>query len=99
MDRFSYVNNLGVEWHVNLPMVPWYGGFFELLVRSDKQLLKKELKCYRLPYKELQTVLFEIECILNNRPITYYYSTDKEPCLTPDHLLYGTTFTIEYRYE
>ena len=37
---------------------------------------------------------FEIECILNNRPITYYYSTDIEPCLIPNHLLYGRTLTL-----
>ena len=24
----SYVSNLGVEWHVNLPMALWHGGFF-----------------------------------------------------------------------
>ena len=90
----SYVNNLGVEWHVNLPMAPWDGGFFECLVISVKELLRKELKCYRSPYEELQTVLFEIECILNNRPIMYYYSMDIEPCLTPNHLLYGRTLTL-----
>ena len=65
----SYVNNLRVEWHLNLPMAPWHDGFFERFVRSVKELLRKELKCYRLSYEELQTVLFEIECILNNRPI------------------------------
>ena len=55
---------------------------------------RKELKCYRLSYEELQTVLFENECILNNRPITYYYSTNIEPCYTPNHLLYGRTLTL-----
>ena len=47
-----------------------------------------------MSYEELQTVLFDIECILNNRPITYYYSTDIEQCLTPNHLLYGRTLTL-----
>ena len=75
-------------------MAPWHGGFFERLVRSVKELLRKELKCYRLSNEELQTVLFEIECILNNRPIKYYYSTDIEPCLTPNHLLFGRTLTL-----
>ena len=65
-------NNLRVEWHLNLPMAPWHDGFFERFVRSVKELLRKELKCYRLSYEELQTVLFEIECILNNRPIEQY---------------------------
>ena len=90
----SYVNNLRVQWHVNLPMAPWHGGFFERLVRSVRELLRKELKCYWLSYEELQTVLLETECILNNRLITYYYSIDIEPCLTPNHLLYGRTLTL-----
>ena len=44
--------------------------------------------------KELQTILFEIDCILNNRHITNYYSTDIKPCLTPNYLLYGRTLTL-----
>ena len=79
-------------------MAPWHDGFFEHLVRCVKESLRKELKCYRLSYEELQTVLFEIECILNNRPITYYYSTVMEPCLTPNHLLYGRTLTLSNTY-
>ena len=40
----SYVNNLGVQWCVNLRMVPWHDGFFECLVKSVKELLRKELR-------------------------------------------------------
>ena len=32
----TFVNNLGVTWHTNLPLAPWHGGFFERLVRSTK---------------------------------------------------------------
>ena len=45
--------------------------------------------------KELQTILFEIDCILNNRHITNYYSTDIELfvikiiCYMGEPLLYG----------
>ena len=53
-----------MQWHVNLPMTPWHDGFFERLGRSVKELQRKELKCYRLSYEELQTVLLEMECIL-----------------------------------
>ena len=35
----------------------------------------------------MQTVLFECEAILNNRPLTYIYPLTS--CLTPKHLLYG----------
>ena len=39
----------------------------------------------------LQTVLYEVEQIISNRPMTYYYSDNKESCLTPNHLLHGRT--------
>ena len=74
---------------MNLPLAPWYGGFFERLVKSVKDLLIKDLKGSRLSYEEMQTVLSECEAILNNRPLTYIYPTDLTSCLTPNHLLYG----------
>ena len=43
----------------------------ETLVRSTKTLLKKNLQNYRLSYDEMQTVLFEVEMILNNCLLTY----------------------------
>ena len=39
----------------------------------------------------LQTVLYEVEQIISNRPMTYYYSDNEESCLTPNHLLHGRT--------
>ena len=93
-DTQTYVSYLGIYWHLNTPLAPWHGGFFERLVRSVKELLRKELKNYKLSFEELQTVLLEIECILNNRPLTYYYSTELEPCLTPNHLLFGRTVNL-----
>ena len=48
----------------------------------------KNLKGSRLSYEEMQTVLFECEAILNNRPFNYIYPTDLASCLTPNHLLY-----------
>ena len=36
-------------------------------------------------------MLHEIEAILKNRPITYYYEDESECCLTPSHLLHGRT--------
>ena len=34
-------------------------------------------------------MLFEVEQIINNAPLTYVYPNDIETCLTPDHLLFG----------
>ena len=88
-DIRNFVISRFIEWHLNLPLVPWYGGFFEKLVESVKELLIKDLKGRRFSYEEMQTVLFECESILNNRLLTSIYTTDINSCLTPNHLLYG----------
>ena len=42
-----------------------------------------------MDFEEKQTVLFAVQAILNNRPLTYYYEDDGEECLTPNYLLLG----------
>ena len=49
----------------------------------------KNLKGSRLSYKEMQTVLFKCEAILNNHLLTYIYPTDLTSYFMPNHLLYG----------
>ena len=88
-DSRNFVASRFIEWYLNLPLTPWYGGFFERLVKSVKDLLIKDLKGSRLSYKDMQTELFEWEVILNNRPLTYIYPTNLTSYLTPNHLLYG----------
>ena len=61
------------------------------MVKSTKTLLRKTLQTAKLTYQELETVLSEVEQIINNRPITYNYSDSEQSCLTPNHLLYGRT--------
>ena len=39
--------------------------------------------------EELQSVLFEVELIINNAPLIYVYPNTIEICLTPNHLLFG----------
>ena len=74
-----------------MPLALWHGGFFKRIVRCTKMLLKKTLETAKLTYEELQTVLYVVEQIINNRPITYYYSDNEESCLTPNHLLHRRT--------
>ena len=88
-DSKNFVGSRFIEWHLNLPLAPWYGEFFERPIKSVKDLLIKDLKGSKLSYEEMQTVLLECEAILNNRPLTYIYPTDLTSCLTPNHLLYG----------
>ena len=68
-----------------------HGGFLERIIRSTEILKREILQTAKLIDEELQTVLYEFKQRMNNRPITYYYSGNKESCLTPSHLLYGRT--------
>ena len=40
-------------------------------------------------WDQLEIVLFEVELIINNAPLTYVYPNTIETCLTPNHLLFG----------
>jgi hypothetical protein len=78
-----------IRWHFNLEKAPWWGGFFERLVKSTKRCLKKSLGTAQLTYEELLTATVEVEMILNSRPLSYVSTEDLEEALTPSHLLTG----------
>ena len=88
-DVQQLVKDLEIDRKFNLPRAPWWGGFFERMVRCTKGCLKKTLGSARLTYEELLTVLTEVECVLNSRPLTYVYGDDIEEPLTPSHLMIG----------
>ena len=44
---------------------------------------------FKLGFEELQTVLFEIEPIINNALLTCVYPNTSETFSTPNHLLFG----------
>lgn len=69
---------------------PWFGGFWERLIGLTKLSLKKILGRTFVTLPVLQTLIIEVEAMLNNRPLTYLSSdvTDPQP-LTPSHLIYG----------
>jgi hypothetical protein len=78
-----------IEWKFNLERAPWWGGFFERMVGCVKQCLRKTLGRARLKRDELETVLVEVECTLNSRPLMYEYDEVGEEVLTPSHLIFG----------
>lgn len=64
------------------------GGYYERLVRSVKQALRNSLGPICLTFIQLQTILCEIEAVLNSRPLIYPDSdVNSSPILTPAHLL------------
>lgn len=80
----------GVVWKFIPKKAPWHGGYWERLIGLTKTALKKVLGRAHINLVTLQTLVVEIETILNNRPLTYVSDDpkDMEP-LTPSHLLYG----------
>lgn len=90
----KYMLKRGISQKFILPASPWWGGFYERLVRSVKTTLKKVLGKSFLTFEELQTVLCDIELIINTRPLTYTNEDDLEETLTPSHLIYGRDISI-----
>ena len=88
-DLKAFLRERRISWQFNLSKSPWRGGMYERMVRMTKRCLKKKLGKARVSYEELETVLIEIESVINNRPLTYVGDEiDKGP-ITPNHLIYG----------
>ena len=64
----------GVEWKFIPKRAPWFGGFWERLVGLTKSALKKTLGRTYATLESLQTIIVEIEALLNDRPLTHQTS-------------------------
>lgn len=78
----------GIKWHFNPPAGSHHGGVWERLIRMVRNVLRSVLSQQVLDDEGLQTLICEVEAILNDRPITKH---SKDPmyleALTPNHLL------------
>lgn len=85
---------LNTKFHFNPSLSPWMGGIWERGVGSIKHHLKRTIKDRILSYEQLQTLLIQIEAILNSRPISpLNENPDDLEILTPGHFLVGTALT------
>ena len=48
-----------------------------------------------MSFTGLLAVLFEVEYVLNNRPLCFVYDDDVSDVLTPNYLLYGRNLDCE----
>ena len=70
-------------------LLRWWGGFYDSLARSVKMPLKKILGKAKLTYEEMETVLIEVEGVINCHPLTYIYDDDILEPLIPSYLFAG----------
>ena len=91
----SHLASNRITWTFIVERAPWWGGFWERLIKTLKRCLKKCIGRSTLTLEELSTVLIEIEAILNARPITYVYDDDESLSypLTPSQLVNGRRIT------
>ncbi|XP_060561153.1 uncharacterized protein LOC132720924 [Ruditapes philippinarum] len=84
----------GTEWRFIPKRAPWFGGWWERLIGLTKTTIKKVLGRSFISYESLQTIITEIEGIMNDIPLTYVTSDIGDPdLLTPAHLLYVRRIT------
>ena len=78
------------DWSFTAQRSPWWGGWWERLIRSIKSSLKKTFGRHSLTRTELETTLHEVESCVNSRPLTYVSDeADAESPFTPAHFLLG----------
>ncbi|KRY26942.1 hypothetical protein T01_15472 [Trichinella spiralis] len=82
-----------IHWKFIPDRAPWMGGYWERLVRSVKESLRKVLGQALLDDCELQTILCEVEACLNARPLTFVNDGPGDPQpLSPFQLLTGRQY-------
>lgn len=90
----NHLANDNIRWHFIPPAAPHWGGIWESGVKSVKHHLKRTMGNTTLTYEELNTLLVQIEGILNSRPLCPLSDgADEVDYLTPAHFLIGDVLT------
>ena len=77
-----------IKWTFNPPAASHHGGVWERCIRTVRKVMKALLKEQQLDDEGLNTLMCEVESIVNGRPITKNSDDPKDmEALTPNHLL------------
>ena len=77
-----------IDWHFHPPHASHFGGVWERQIRTIRKILNSLLTQQSFSDETLQTLLCEVEAIINNRPLTPVSADVRDELpLTPNHLL------------
>ena len=93
----EHLKTENVNWEFITPRAPWKGGFYERIMKHIKEPLKKVIGKAILNEVELQTILVQVEALINERPLTAIHSGDDCQIITPSQLINGRCLAHVYR--
>ncbi|XP_029210241.2 uncharacterized protein LOC114974075 [Acropora millepora] len=86
----TVLSEKNIQWKFIVERAPWWGGFYERLVKSVKTPLRKLFAKAMLDSDQLTTILAEIDAQLNSSPLTYLGADpDDLSVITPSQILIG----------
>ncbi|GFT76162.1 integrase catalytic domain-containing protein [Trichonephila clavipes] len=86
----SYFASEAIQWKFIPPRSPNFGGMWEAGVKSFKPHLYRTLVNSKITFEEFETVIIQIEGILNSRPLVPLSDNINEyEVLTPGHFIIG----------
>ncbi|KAH6942287.1 hypothetical protein HPB50_003166 [Hyalomma asiaticum] len=90
----GHMSSKDIKSKLNVPNVPWCGGWWKRLVKTVKTPLRKVLRRACLSSEEVMTMLGKVGEVVISRPLNVIESEADEPYdLTPTDLLIGQTLT------
>lgn len=91
----KYLHDREITWKFYVQKAPWMGGFIERVVGLFKSAVRRVVGRAMLDFQEFLTLIYEINAVLNSRPISYVYDTvGEEDPITPSKLWCGKNVTL-----
>ena len=86
---------MGIEWRFNPPHASHFGGAWERLIRTVRKILGALLNQQSFSDETLHTLLCEVECVMNNRPLIPVSADPRDQLpISPNHLLHLRCVTL-----